>query len=117
MIKRFEVKPELKANVNMEIPGLRKKKVAFSQKPANKRYWQPFGSLERNGMVNLFPSRNWPRFVWPMVPLFFFTYMLQPVIHGNVYIKHYNNYQWETIYHKYGSNRITYVDNIITRLA
>ena len=92
MIKRYEIKPELKCSVNMDIPGLRKKKTAFSVKPANKLWWQPFSSLERNGMINVGLSRNYPRFIFPMVPLFFFMYMMQPVIHGNVYIKHYNNY-------------------------
>ena len=117
MIKRYEIKPELKTNINMDIPGLRKKKTAFSCTPANRRFWQPFGSLERNGMVNVFPSRNWPRFVWPAVPMFFFIYMLQPVIHGHIYRMHYNNYQAESIYHKMGAIRIIYCDNTITRLA
>ena len=117
MIKRFEIKPELKCRVNMEIPGLRKKKVAFSTKPNNRSLWQTFSSFERNGMINIGLSRNWPRLIFPMVPMFFFAYMLQPVIHGTVYIQSYNNFQWETVYHKYGSNRIIYVDNTITRLA
>ena len=117
MIKRYEIKPELKCHINMNIPGLRKKKTAFSVKPNNKALWQSFGSFERNGMINVFPSRNWPRFVFPIVPMFLFAYILQPVIHGTVYNKSYNNFQWETVYHKYGANRITYVDNTITRLA
>jgi hypothetical protein len=117
MIKRYELKPEIRANINMEIPGLRKKKVAFSSKPANKKYWTPLGSMERNGMVNVFPSRNWAKFVFPAVPMFFFIYMLQPVLHGHVYNMHYNNYQCESVYHKYGSIRIPYADNTITRLA
>ena len=117
MIKRFEIKPEIKCSINMAIPGLRKKKTAFSSKPNNKRLWQSFGSFERNGMLNVGLSRNWPRLVWPMVPMFFFAYMLQPVIHGTVYKQAYNNYQYETVYHKYGANRILYVDNTITRLA
>ena len=86
MIKRFEIKPELRCRVNMEIPGLRKKKTAFSVKPNNKRLWQTLGSFERNGMLNVFPSRNWPRLIWPAVPMFFFAYLLQPAIHGTVYI-------------------------------
>jgi len=52
-----------------------------------------------------------------MAPMFLFAYSLQPALHGTVYIQAYNNYQWETVYHKFGSNRITYVDNTITRLA
>ena len=110
MVKRYELRPELKTRVNMEIPGLRKKKTAFSSKPANKLWWQPLGSLERNGMVNVFPSRNWARFIFPAVPMFFFVYMMQPVIHGEIYWQHYDNYQQEALYHKYASKRITYVD-------
>ena len=117
MIKRYELKPELKTRVNQDIPGLRKKTRAFSAKPNNKRYWEALGSFERNGMVNIGLSRNFVRFMYPMVPMFFFIYMAEPVIHGNVYVKHYNNYQWESIYHKYGQNRMVYTDNTITRLA
>jgi len=68
-------------------------------------------------MLNVGLSRNWPRLLWPMAPMFLFAYSLQPALHGTVYIQAYNNYQWETVYHKFGSNRITYVDNTITRLA
>ena len=110
MVKRYDLRPELKTRVNMEIPGLRKKKTAFSGKPANKLWWQPLGSMERNGMVNVFPQRNWARFIFPAVPMFFFIYMMQPVIHGDLYYNHYNNYQWESVYHKYGSQRCVYVD-------
>ena len=117
MVKRYELRPELKTRVNMEIPGLRKKKTAFSSKPANKKWWAPLGSLERNGMINVFPQRNWARFIFPCVPMFFFFYMMQPVIHGHIYYEHYNNYQWESLYHKYGSDRLLYVDQTITRLA
>ena len=39
MIKRFEIKPELKCRINTEIPGLRKKKVAFSKKPNNQTWF------------------------------------------------------------------------------
>ena len=92
MIKRYEIKPELKCRVNMDIPGLRKKKVAFSTKPNNRSLWQTFSSFERNGMVNIGLSRNWPRLIFPMVPMFFFMYMLQPAIHGVVYIQSYNNF-------------------------
>ncbi len=68
-------------------------------------------------MLNVGLSRNWTRLVFPMVPMFFFFYILQPAIHGTIYKQSYNNYQWETVYHKYGANRIVYSDNTITRLA
>jgi len=117
MVKRYELKPELKCRVNQDIPGLRKKAVAFSAKPNNKRYWEALGSFERNGMVNIGLSRNFVRFMYPMVPMFFFIYMAQPVIHGNVYVKWYNNYQWQSMYNKFQANKMVYADNTITRIA
>ena len=117
MIKRYEVAPQLKIKINQDIPGLRKKKKAFAARPANTRWYASFISYERNGFLNVGLSRNWVRVVFPLVPLFFFTYMWQPVIYGNIYNQHFNNFQWETVYFKYGSSRPVYTDNTITRLA
>ena len=117
MIKRFEVQPELRCRINMDIPGLVKKKTPFSDTPNNKRLWDKFSSRERNGMVNQWLSRNWVRFVFPMVPAFFFIYMMQPIIHGNINQLWYQNYNHETVYYKYGTNRMQMTDNSITRIA
>ena len=92
MVKRFEVKPELKTKINMDISGLRKKKTPFAMTPNNKRLWETLSSNERNGMLNLMLSRNWVRFVFPAVPAFFFIYMMQPVIHSTVNDQHYENF-------------------------
>ena len=117
MIKRMEIKPELRTRVNLDIPGLRKKKTPFSSTPNNRRLWEAFGSFERNGMINVGLSRNWVRLIFPSVPVFFFIYMMSPVIHGNVNHMHYQNYQWTGVYYKYGADRLPMVDQSITRLA
>ena len=117
MIKRFEIKPEMKTTINMDIQGLRKKKRPFSKGPASKRLWQTWSSLERNGMLNVGLSRNWVRLVFPAIPMFFFIYCCQPFIYGNIDIMHYANYQWEGIYYKYGADRMSQCDQSITRLA
>lgn len=117
MIKRFEVKTELRTRVNMDIPGLRKKKTPFAKTPNNKRIWEPLASFERNGMINIGLSRNWVRFMFPMVVPFLFVYIALPIIHGNINVKHYRNYQWTGVYHKYGADRMPMVDQSITRLA
>ena len=117
MLKRQEIQPELRTNLNLNIQGLRKKTTPFSRKPNNRRLWQAWGSFERNGMVNLWLSRNWVRLVFPMVPMFFFAYMCQPFIHGWTYINWYNNYQWQSVYHKLETHRMVYGDNTITRIA
>ena len=117
MIKRFEVKTELRTRVNLDIPGLRKKKTPFSTTPNNKRMWEAWSSFERNGQINVGLSRNFVRLVFPVIPCFFFVYMMAPVIHGKVNDQAYMNYQWEGVYFKYGGDRTPMVDNTITRLA
>ena len=117
MIKKYEIKPHLQVAVNQNIPGLRKKKVAFGRKPNNRSFFASWISYERNGILNIGLSRNWVRIAYPLVPAFFFVYMWNPIIHGVTYIQQYNNYQWETVYFKYGTNRPLYTDQTITRLA
>ena len=117
MIKRFEVKTELRTRVNLDIPGLRKKKTPFATTPNNKRLWDAFSSFERNGMINQGLSRNFVRLVFPTIPIFFFVYMMSPVIHGHINNMHYNNYQWQGVYYKYGADRMPMVDQSVTRIA
>ena len=117
MVKNFEVTPQLKVRVNQEIPGLRKKKVAFGVKPNNRAWWSSWSSFERNGILNIGLSRNWTRIAFPALPLFFLIYTLQPITHGMLYIQHHNNYEWEGVYYKYGTSRMVYTDQTITRLA
>jgi hypothetical protein len=78
--------------INKDIQGLRKKRVPFGLKPSNQRYWSPYSTLERNGMINVGITKNFVRLMFPFVPMFFFFYIAQPIIHGNIYIMHYNNF-------------------------
>ena len=86
LIKRYEIAPQIKLNINLDIQGLRKKKKILGVKPNNQRWWKPFVSYERNGYLNIGLSRNWTRLMFPMVPLFLFFYAWQPIIHGHIYI-------------------------------
>ena len=117
MIKRYEIKTEIRSRVNMEIPGLRKKKTPFSTTPNNKRLWESLSSFERNGILNVGLSRNFVRFIFPTIPAFFFVYMCSPVIHGHIGNQQYMNYQWKGVYFKFGSDRLPMVDQSITRIA
>ena len=92
LIKSGDVKCEMKVNINMNIPGLRKKKVPFSKTPSSHRWIKPFHSYERNGVLNWSLARNWSRFAFPFLPLFWLMYMMQPMIHGNTYFKENNNF-------------------------
>jgi hypothetical protein len=117
MLKRGEVQAVLKTTINTDIQGLRKKRAPFIRKPNNKAWYASYASFERNGMLNIGLSRNWVRLAFPAVPMFFFFYIGQPIIHGTVYIQHYNNFQWNPVYHKFQSMRMIYCDNTISRIA
>merc|ERR1712004_144773 len=110
---------ELQCRINMNIPGLRKKKNPFAATPNNWRHpiFESWSSLERNGMLNQGLSRNWVRTAFPGAVLFLFVYIWQPLIHGNIYVKYFNNYSFETVYYKYQTNRMPMVENTITRIA
>ena len=117
MIKRHEIKPQVECHINQDIQGLRKKRIAFGKKPSSFRWWNSWVGFERNGQINVGISRNYTRIMFPAVPMFFFVYICQPLIHNNIYEKHYNNYQWDAMYFKFSMNRPLMSDQTITRLA
>uniref|UniRef100_A0A7S3J2B5 Uncharacterized protein n=1 Tax=Euplotes harpa TaxID=151035 RepID=A0A7S3J2B5_9SPIT len=103
--------------INPNIPGLRKKNVPFSRKPSSHRWFRPFHSFERNGVMNWGLTANWARIVYPLAFMFLCAYTMQPVMHGNIYINHFNNFQWETVYAKFNWNRTPIMTQCITRVA
>ena len=113
----MEVRPQMVCHINQDIPGLRKKRVAFAAKPSSQRYWNTWSSFERNGMINQGISRNYTRIMFPFAAAFMLFYVAQPLTHGNVYVKHYNNFQWDALYFKFSQNRPLFTDQTITRLA
>ena len=100
----------MKLHFNTDIQGLRKRKVVWGKNVANRRLWDPFSGVFRNGILNIGLSRNYVRLMYPMVPMFLMIYLMQPVIYGVIDLKYKNNYQWEGIYHKFGSTKLPYCD-------
>ena len=47
--------------------GLRKKIAPFAKKPSTHRWYHPFATLERNGQLNVGITRNFVRFMFPIV--------------------------------------------------
>ena len=92
LVKSGEIQAQEQWNINKNIPGLRRKRVAFQPEPSSFRWWQALGSFERNGVVNIGLSRNFVRFMYPIVPAFFYIYIMQPVIHGHTYVHHFQNF-------------------------
>jgi len=92
MIKRYEITPVMECKINKNIQGLRKKAHPFSKKPSTHRYYLPFGTWERNAHLNVGLSRNWVRLSFPLMPMFFFSYVWMPVIYGWIYESQYNNF-------------------------
>ena len=81
------------------------------------KWFRPFHSYERNGIMNWGVSANWTRMVFPLVFMIYSAYMMQPVLHGSVYIKQYNMFQYEAIYSKMNTNRPPPAFQTITRVA
>ncbi len=117
LIKSGDVNLELKTAINQDIPGLRKKRIPFSVTPSTQRWVKPFTSIERNGVVNWGLARNWARFAFPILPLFWMFYIMQPTLHGTVYRQQFNNYQWESTYLKLTTVRPPPMEQSITRIA
>ena len=117
LIKNFEIEPVLHCNINQNIPGLRRKNSPFIRKPASHRWYRRWHSYERNGVMNWGVSMNWTRLVFPIVFVFYCTYMFQPVLHGSIYINQFNNYQYETVYAKMNWNKAPMMLQTITRIA
>ena len=115
-VMNYELKPVMKVRINKDVPGLRKKRP-FAARPVTKRWFRPFHSWERNGLMNWFISMNWVRFAFPIAPFFYLVYMMQPVMHGNIYYQENNNFQWESIYLKFAWNRPPPMEQNITRVA
>ena len=85
--------------------------------PSSHRWYRKFHSYERNGVMNWMLSANWTRIVFPCVFMFFCFYMIQPVLHGSIYINQYNMYQYEAIYAKLTWNRCPPAMQVLTRIA
>ena len=103
-----------KPEVRLNIQGLRPRGRRI---PVTGRWWRPFFSFERNGILNWGVSMNYARFLFPIPPMFYLVYTLLPAMHGVVYERENENYQWETVYPKLGHDRPYYADVTITRIA
>ena len=117
LVKKGELKLELWCDINMNIPGLRKRAAPGAQLITSKRWWRPFHSFERNGVLNWGIQRNWVRFSWPFLPLFWCFYTMHPLLHGVVYKQQYNNYQWEGGYLKTTLARPPPMEQSLVRIA
>lgn len=115
LLRNGQIKLEKPSPVKMNIQGLRLR--GSRPRPVTNRWFRPFFSYERNGILNWGVSMNYARFLFPIPPMFYLVYCLLPAMHGVTYEREYNNFQWEVIYPKMGIDNLPYSDSTITRIA
>ncbi len=114
LLRNGQVKIMRSPPVNPNIPGLR---LRGKKVPVTGRWWRPFFSYERNGILNWGVSMNYARVLFPIPPMFYILYCLLPAMYGVTDERESMNYQWEVIYPKMGLDRGYYAESVITRLA
>lgn len=115
LLRNGQVKIERPPPVKMNIQGLRLR--GSRPRPVTNRWFRPFFSYERNGILNWGVSMNYARALFPIPPMFYLLYCLYPAMTGVTNERESRNFQWEVIYPKMGLDMPPYTDNTITRIA
>lgn len=110
-ILNFKIRPELKLNINMNIPGLEKKKTISPINPATCRVFTPLSNRGREGWIYIWTWPNISRFFVPFLFVTFYYYCGHTLV-GMKYWETQNNREWETVYCKYQSLPGHYMDRL-----
>ena len=99
-ILNLKFKPELKLKLNMNIPGLDRKKQISTRNPSTFRYFAPFSTRGKEGWVYIWTMPNIVRFWTPFISVLLLYYSgvsFTTQVYNN---RDVNNYEWETTYVK-----------------
>jgi hypothetical protein len=110
-IMNFRIKPELKLKINMNIPGLDKKKTPSPFNPDTRRIFSALSSKGREGWIYIWTMTNISRFFIPFLGVVFYYYCG----HTPVLMKYWetqNNREWETVYCKMQTIPGHYMDRL-----
>ena len=108
-ILNFRVKPELKLKINMNIPGLEKKKQISPLNPSTRRFFNPLSSKGRDGWIFIWTIPNITRFLPPALCFAFLYYSGESLVSANYYERR-NNDEWEGVYCKMQTIHGHYID-------
>lgn len=96
----LKIRPELAIKVNLNIPGLDKKKVYGSKNPATFLFYKPLTMTGKKGTKFIFFTHNINRFFIPFFIVLFYWYNCESYIRGSWYDKEMNNCESESSYFK-----------------
>lgn len=100
-IMEGKVKPELKLKVNMNIPGLEKKKIISPKNPEIFRLAARMSAFGRDGWCYFMTSSNVSRFGMPFMVFLYYYYIGMTPLMQSWQEKELLNYEFLTIYPKY----------------
>lgn len=105
-----KIKPELKLKINMNIPGLEKKRVITPRNVETYRLAARMGAYGKDGWYYVMTSANASRFILPAMTILFYYYVASLPIMQNYQEKEFLNYEYLTVYPKFQIVNSHYVE-------
>jgi len=111
-ILNHKIVPELKLKINMNIPGLEKKKTISALNPETFRFSRRWSSFGKEGWKYLYTMHNIVRVMPPLGGAALFFYAVMDRTQQVYYAKEHLNQEYETCYLKMQSYPGHYADKI-----
>jgi len=105
----FKIRPELKLKLNMNIPGLDKKKTITPFNPETRRVFSRLSSKGKEGWNYIWLYSNISKFFMPSLAVLFLYYAGETLVSARYYETE-NNLEWESVYCKMQTLRPHYMD-------
>jgi hypothetical protein len=106
----YRIRPELKLKLNLNIPGLERKKQISPRNPETYRFFARMSSKGKEGWYYLWLMPNISRFLVPFFCVAFLYYTGEALVSNVYYEREFNNFEWETVYPKFQSLPSHYLD-------
>lgn len=106
------IKPELKLKINLNIPGLERKKFISGRNPETWRFTSRMSHIGKEGWTYIFTMTNCIRFFYPFCGLMGVVYVYHAHVTQVYQQKELLNNEYETAYLKMQTNAYHYADKI-----
>ena len=104
------IKPELKLKINMNIPGLERKKMITPRNVESYRLVGKLGGVGKDGWYYVMTHANAARFILPAMGFLFYYFVESTPIMQAYQEKELLNYEYMSIYPKFQIVANTYID-------
>ena len=104
------IKPELKLKINMNIPGLEKKRRIMTRNVESYRLVGKLGGFGKDGWYYIMTHANAARFILPGMGFLFYYFVECTPLMQAYQEKEYLNYEYMTVYPKFQIVANTYCD-------